>query len=135
RREHYHHPRSASIEVATGPWQLRERDVAGITLRTLFPATLDGAFADTYLTHAARYLEMFQARLGRFPFDSFTIAATPEPVGLAFPGFTLLGERVIPLPFIPHTSLAHEIMHAWWGTGVRLDHRQGNWSEALTTYL
>lgn len=144
-REHYHHPRSASIEVAAGPWELRElalgkqepgeQEADGIILRTLFPASLDAAFADTYLTHAARYLELFQARLGRFPFASFTIAATPEPVGLAFPGFTLLGERVIPLPFIPHTSLAHEIMHAWWGTGVRLDHWQGNWSEALTTYL
>ncbi|APX93520.1 hypothetical protein BWR19_11575 [Halomonas sp. 1513] len=134
-RERYRHPRSASIEVAAGPWQLSERDVGGVRLRTLFPSALDDAFSETYLAHAARYLGMFQQRLGPYPFDSFTMAATPAPVGLAFPGFTLLGERVIPLPFIPHTSLAHELMHAWWGTGVRLDHRAGNWSEALTTYL
>jgi hypothetical protein len=56
-------------------------------------------------------------------------------VGYAFPGFTLLGERVIPLPFIPRTSLAHELMHNWWGTGVRIDYESGNWSEALTTYM
>ena len=132
---HYRHPRSASIEIAAGPWQLHERDVGEVRLRTLFPNALDYAFGETYLAHAARHLEMFQQRLGDYPFDSFTMAATPEPVGLAFPGFTLLGERVIPLPFIPHTSLAHELMHAWWGTGVRLDHQAGNWSEALTTYL
>ncbi|MBD3897534.1 M1 family peptidase [Halomonas sp. ML-15] len=134
-REHYRHPRSDSIEVAAGPWQLRERDLGEVRLRTLFPAALDDAFAETYLAHAARYLVMFEERLGDYPFTSFTMAATPDPVGLAFPGFTLLGERVIPLPFIPRTSLAHELMHAWWGTGVRLDHMAGNWSEALTTYL
>ncbi|PMR68532.1 M1 family metallopeptidase [Halomonas heilongjiangensis] len=131
----YTHPRTRDIEVAVGPWQPREREADGIRLRTLFPAALDERFADTYLAHTARYLAMFQQRLGPYPFDSFTLAAFPEPVGLAFPGFTLLGERVIPLPFIPHTSLAHELMHAWWGAGVGVDHASGNWSEALTTYL
>ncbi|WP_143025089.1 M1 family metallopeptidase [Franzmannia pantelleriensis] len=134
-REGYHHPRSASIEVAAGPWQLRERDVGEVRLRTLFPGALDDAFGETYLEHAARYLAMFEQRLGDYPFDSFTMATTPEPVGLAFAGFTLLGERVIPLPFIPRTSLAHELMHAWWGTGIRVDYQTGNWSEAVTTYL
>ncbi|MDR5906682.1 M1 family metallopeptidase [Franzmannia qiaohouensis] len=134
-REHYQHPRSDGIEVAAGPWQLREQSVGDVRLRTLFPSALDDAFADTYLHHAANHLSLFEARLGDYPFASFTIAATPAPVGLAFPGFTLLGERVIPLPFIPHTSLAHELMHAWWGTGVRLERGAGNWSEALTTYL
>lgn len=134
-RSRFTHPRSHSLEIATGPWQLRQRDVDGVSLRTLFPRALDDAFAETYLEHSARYLTLFQARLGDYPFESFTIAATPAPVGLAFPGFTLLGERVVPLPFIPHTSLAHELMHAWWGTGVRVDYASGNWSEALTTYL
>ncbi|MFW6346710.1 MAG: M1 family aminopeptidase, partial [Halomonas sp.] len=104
-------------------------------LRTLFPKALDAAFAETYLDHTADHLALFQARLGPLPTTSFTIAATPAPVGLAFPGFTLLGERVIPLPFIPHTSLPHELMHAWWGAGVAIDYPSGNWAEALTTYL
>ncbi|RTR05933.1 M1 family metallopeptidase [Halomonas nitroreducens] len=131
----YTHPRTRDLEVATGPWRLRERRVDGIRLRTLFPATLDAAFAETYLEHAVDFLEAFQARLGRYPFASFTMAASPAPVGLAFPGFTLLGEKVIPLPFIPTTSLGHELMHAWWGGAVGIDYARGNWAEALTTYL
>ncbi|MGL6250683.1 MAG: M1 family metallopeptidase, partial [Billgrantia desiderata] len=84
--------------------------------------------------------QRFARRVGPYPYASFTIAASPAPVGLAYPGFTLLGERVIPLPFIPRTSLAHELMHAWWGAGVLVDYSRhegigGNWSEALTTYL
>ena len=131
----YYHPRTRDLEIAAGPWRLRERELEGVRLRTLFPKGLDAAFAETYLAHAADTLALFQDRLGELPYSSFSIAASPAPVGLAFPGFTLLGERVIPLPFIPRSSLPHELMHAWWGAGVGIDYSSGNWSEALTTYL
>ena len=39
------------------------------------------------------------------------------------------------LPFIKYTSLGHEIAHCWWGNGVYVDYAEGNWSEALTTYV
>lgn len=131
----YSHPRTDGIVLATGPWQERSVDVDGIRVRTLFPADLDAAHAETYLAHSAEYLRLFGQRAGPYPFGSFTIAATPMPIGFAFPGFTLLGERVIPLPFIPRTSLAHELMHNWWGTGVRIDYVSGNWAEGLTTFM
>ncbi|AMD02597.1 M1 family metallopeptidase [Halomonas chromatireducens] len=134
-RVRHFHPRTEWAELATGPWRERRQAVDGVRVRTLFPAELDDAHAETYLAHSGRYLAQFSERVGGYPYDSFTIAASPAPLGLAFPGFTLLGERVIPLPFIPHTSLAHELMHAWWGAGVRVDYPSGNWSEALTTYL
>lgn len=139
-RVRHEHPRTAVVELAAGPWVERSREVDGVRLRTLFPEALDEAHAETYLDHAADYLQRFVGRVGPYPYASFTIAASPAPVGLAYPGFTLLGERVIPLPFIPRTSLAHELMHAWWGAGVLVDYSRhegtgGNWSEALTTYL
>ena len=131
----YEHPGTDSITVATGPWEERELLVDGVRIRTLFPSSLDDGHAENYLEHSAEYLQLFSERAGPYPYRSFTIAASPMPVGYAFPGFTLLGERVIPLPFIPRTSLAHELMHNWWGTGVRIDYDTGNWSEALTTYM
>jgi hypothetical protein len=129
------HPRIDGVVLATGPWLERTTAVDGVRVRTLFPETLDAGYAQSYLEHTARYLKLFGARAGAYPYESFTIAASPAPVGVAFPGFTVLGERVIPLPFIPHTSLAHELLHSWWGTGVRVDYAAGNWSEALTTYM
>lgn len=131
----YEHPGTDRIVVATGPWEARERWLDGVRIRTLFPAHLDQTHAENYLDHTVEYLRLFGERAGPYPYESFTIAASPMPVGYAFPGFTLLGERVIPLPFIPRTSLAHELMHSWWGTGVRVDYDTGNWSEALTTYM
>jgi hypothetical protein len=131
----YEHPRTDAVVVATGPWAERTLETNGVRVRTLFREDLDAAHAQNYLEHSAEYLRMFSERAGPYPYDSFTIAASPMPVGYAFPGFTLLGERVIPLPFIPRTSLAHELMHNWWGTGVRIDYATGNWSEGLTTYM
>lgn len=131
----YEHPGTDAITLATGPWEERERLVDGIRVRTLFPTRLDRTHAENYLDHSADYLRLFVDRAGPYPYQSFTVAASPMPVGFAFPGFTLLGERVIPLPFIPRTSLAHELMHGWWGTGVRIDYESGNWSEGLTTYM
>ena len=32
-------------------------------------------------------------------------------------------------------SLAHEVLHAWWGNAVAVDYERGNWSEALTTFM
>ena len=51
------------------------------------------------------------------------------------PSFTLLGAKVIRLPFIVSSSYPHEILHNWWGNGVFVDVQQGNWCEGLTAYL
>jgi hypothetical protein len=51
------------------------------------------------------------------------------------PSFTLLGEQVIRLPFILHSSYPHELLHNWWGNGVYVDFAGGNWCEGLTAYL
>jgi hypothetical protein len=129
------HPRVDQLAVATGPWREQSRTVSGILLTTLFPPELSEHLSATYLDHLEEFLPLFVERAGPYPFSSFTVAASPLPVGLAFPGWTLMGEAVLPLPFIPRSSLAHEFMHSWWGTGVRIDYGSGNWSEGLTTYM
>ncbi|WP_024329904.1 M1 family metallopeptidase [Thioalkalivibrio sp. ALR17-21] len=136
RRAVFEHPGGRALALASGPWEEGRSETAdGVEVRTLFPAELEDAFGATYREKTVEYLERFSDRIGPYAFDSFTVAASPAPVGLAFSGFTLLGERVIPLPFIPHTSLGHEVLHNWWGTGVYADRRQGNWTEGLTTFM
>lgn len=132
---HFHHPQTRRIDLAIGPWVERSRHAGEVLLRTLFPAALDQRHAEDFLEAAAGYLSLFQQHLGPYPYHSFTMAASPLPVGLAFSGWTWLGEVILPLPFLIQTSLAHELLHNWWGTGVRVHYPSGNWSEGLTTYL
>jgi len=73
--------------------------------------------------------------LGAFPYKSFSIVENRYQTGYSFPTYTLLGSKVIRLPFIVRTSLGHEILHQWFGNYVYVDYKAGNWSEGLTTYL
>jgi len=57
------------------------------------------------------------------------------PTGFGMPSLTYLGRDVLRLPFIRATSLGHEVLHNWWGNGVRPDYARGNWSEGLTTFM
>jgi aminopeptidase N len=57
------------------------------------------------------------------------------PVGLGFPGLTYVERRIVPLPFMRSRSLAHEVLHNWWGNGVAVDYATGNWAEGLTTFM
>ncbi|PIQ99577.1 MAG: hypothetical protein COV66_10500 [Nitrospinae bacterium CG11_big_fil_rev_8_21_14_0_20_45_15] len=95
----------------------------------------DPELAQRYLTATKKYLAMFSALLGVYPYPKFALVETPGPAGYGMPSFTYLGSRVIRLPFILETSYPHEILHNWWGNGVFYDPRSTNWSEGLTSYL
>ena len=129
------HPAGRALAIASGPWQLQRQRVGEVEVRVLFPEPLMERFGPLYLEATAGFIERFAAELGDYPFRSYSVAAIRHPVGVAFSGFTLLGEQVVPLPFIPGTSLGHEVLHAWWGTGVYVARDGGNWSEGLTTYM
>lgn len=95
----------------------------------------DPALAERYLQATLKYLAMYEALLGSYPYAKFALVENFWESGYGMPSFTLLGPRVIRLPFIIHTSYPHEILHNWWGNGVYIDPASGNWSEGLTTYL
>ena len=95
----------------------------------------DQGLADTYLNAAARYLDMYQNLLGRYPYKKFAVVENFFQTGYGMPSFTLLGNSVVKLPFIVDTSLGHAILHNWWGNSVYVDESQGNWCEGLTTYM
>ena len=95
----------------------------------------DPVIAERYMKLSADYLDHYEALIGRYPYAKFAVVENRWQTGYGMPSFTLLGSRVLRLPFIPYTSLPHEILHNWWGNGVWIDHAAGNWSEGLTAYL
>ncbi|KPJ99864.1 MAG: hypothetical protein AMJ60_03540 [Desulfobacterales bacterium SG8_35] len=95
----------------------------------------DQELAAGYLAKAKKYLARYEEMLGPYPYSRFSIVENRLPTGFAMPTFTLLGQSVVRLPFIVDTSLGHEVLHAWFGNGVRMSPEEGNWVEGLTTYL
>lgn len=95
----------------------------------------DPVLAERYLSLMGDYIGHYSKLIGPYPYAKFAVVENRWPTGLGMPSFTLLGSQVLRLPFIPYTSLPHEILHNWWGNGVWVDYSKGNWSEGLTAYL
>ncbi len=123
-----------TLTLSAGPYRITRQMAGNIPVSTYFyPQSQQ--LAPTYLQAAQEYLNLYRDRFGPYPFEKFAVVENFFPTGYGFPSWTLLGSTVVRLPFIVKTSLGHEIAHSWWGTGVRVDYTQGNWSEGLTTYV
>lgn len=117
-----------------GPYTVQELHSNGVRIRSYFHAELADLAAD-YRLDSDRFLLRYREQIGPYPFPDFHVVSSPLSVGLGFPNLTYIGRTVLPLPFIRGRSLAHEVLHNWWGNGVAVDHATGNWAEGLTTYL
>lgn len=127
------HPQD-DIYLIAAPFELYRRSTP-VAEAQVYLRQSDPALAERYLQATERYLQLYQGLLGDYPYSKFALVENFWASGYGMPSFTLLGERVIRLPFIAYTSYPHEILHNWWGNGVYADYASGNWSEGLTTYL
>lgn len=121
------------IYLMAGPFTLYQRGEAPTAM--VYLRTPDPALAERYLAATARYLKLYAGLLGDYPYAKFALVENFWETGYGMPSFTLLGPRVIRLPFIIDSAYPHEVLHNWWGNGVYVDAAQGNWSEGLTAYL
>jgi len=117
-----------------GPYRVAERMAGDLRLRTYFHPEQE-SLAEVYLDASENYIRRFSDLIGPYPFAGFSVIAAPIPVGLGFPGLTYVSRQILPLPFMRGRSLAHEVLHNWWGNGVAADYARGNWVEGLTTYM
>jgi aminopeptidase N len=125
------------FQVIAGKYQVKTLDHAGVQISTYFfpdPTDSAGSLSQTYLKMSAGYVDLYDSLLGEYPFRKFSVVENFFATGYGMPAFTLLGSEVLRLPFIPYTSLGHEICHNWWGNSVYVDYKTGNWCEGLTTY-
>lgn len=121
------------IDLVAGKYDVKKEMHGEVAVYTYFFKE-DGALSKTYIDKTKGYLDIYSKLIGKYPFAKFAVVENFMPTGYGMPSFTLLGSSVLRLPFIPDTSLGHEIAHNWWGNSVFVDSTLGNWSEALTTY-
>lgn len=122
------------VYLVAGAWAEHGREAGRISLQ-VFLRSDDPALAARYLAAGARYVGMYERLIGPYPYPKFAVVENFWETGFGMPSFTVLGPQVLRLPFILDTSYPHEILHDWWGNGVYVDPRRGNWCEGLTAYL
>ncbi len=127
------HPQE-EIYLIAAPFRLQRQRAGEVELLAFLRGEAP-ELAQRYLGATGRYLRLYGDLIGPYPYEKFALVENFWETGYGMPSFTLLGPRVIRLPFILHTSYPHEILHNWWGNGVYVDHASGNWAEGLTSYL
>ncbi len=121
------------LDIVASKFRVNKSVHKGVKIYTFF-LKKDKKLSETYRKKSGDYLDLYSGLFGKYPFTKFAVVESFLPTGYGMPSFTLLGSTVLRLPFIPDTSLGHEIAHSWWGNSVFIDSSLGNWSEALTTY-
>jgi hypothetical protein len=121
------------LYLVAGSYYRHQDMVNGVMLATYTFEPSD-SLARVYLEATGRYIAMYEGLIGEYPHYKFALVENFWQTGYGMPSFTLLGSKVIRLPFIVHTSYGHEILHNWWGNCVYVDYDSGNWCEGLTTY-
>jgi hypothetical protein len=124
----------APAPLVVGKFELKERQANGVTLRTFFTKQ-NARLADSYLDASGEAIASFSDRIGAYPYEAFSVVESPLPVGIGYPGYTLVSGRILPLPFMRGRSLWHEIAHVWWGNGVFVDYENGNWAEGFAAFF
>ncbi|MFA6570940.1 MAG: ChaN family lipoprotein, partial [Bacteroidota bacterium] len=91
---------------------------------------------EAYLNSSIQFYQYYTKILGAYPYSSFSIVENFFATGFGMPGYTLLSNKLMGMPWIVLAlgSLAHEFVHNWWGNSVYVDYNAGNWCEALTTF-
>ncbi|MFW5642149.1 MAG: M1 family metallopeptidase [Roseicyclus sp.] len=116
-----------------GPYTVTEEIRDGLRLRTYFDRD-DPDLAQRYRDAVAAYIARYEAEVGAYPHGGFSVVSTPLPVGLGFAGLTYISRDILGHPYMTGRSLAHEVLHSWWGNAVGIDFASGNWAEGLTTF-
>ncbi len=121
------------IDLAGGDYIISEETHNGIKIGTYF-FIKEANLSPTYIRKTKAYIDLYEKIFTKYPFSKFLVVENFLQTGYGMPSFTLLGNRVIRLPFIVDTSLGHEILHNWWGNSVYVDYSGGNWCEGLTVF-
>ncbi len=127
-----------SIDLMVGRWSIREHSInigeTRIRIRAYF-GEAELPLAEGYLDAVERFIKRYATQIGPYPYTIFSVVSSPIPTGFGMPTLTYLGRQVLGYPFIRDISLGHEVLHSWWGNGVRIDPARGNWAEGLTTFM
>ncbi len=111
-----------------------EEELDGIKAM-VFLRSPDEGLAKRYISATFRYIKLYEDLIGPYPYKKFALVENFFESGFGMPSFTLLGPKVLRLPFIIDSSYPHEILHNWWGNSVWPRPGRGNWTEGLTAYL
>jgi len=128
--------RLEEMVLVGGRHQIHRKDVNGIAVALHLKAE-QSQHVEGLFTTVERLLQRYEPLVGEYPATEYKVVDNFFSSGFAFPTFTLLSSAVIDMgerAQTTHGYFDHEMLHSWWGNGIHVDPRDGNWCEALASY-
>jgi aminopeptidase N len=128
-------PEADGLTFAAFPrLQVFRTSYRGIEIAAYFSPEHAG-LASLYVEQAGKFLEMYERLLGPYPYRRLAIVESFQPSAYSMPTYILIGREELEVDDWGIATLAHEILHQWFGNSVFTDFDRGNWNEGLTIYL
>ncbi|UCE60153.1 MAG: hypothetical protein JSU63_00085 [Phycisphaerales bacterium] len=127
---------TSDIVLVGGPHEVHSFEHNGVAISLHLKPEQSGQ-ASGLSEAVSRYLDRYEPLIGPYPADEYSIVDNFFSSGFAFPSFTLLSSAVINMgrrAQTGHGYIDHEMLHCWWGNGIHVDPRDGNWCESLASY-
>lgn len=116
------------IHFVAGRYEVRRAGHGETEIYTYFlPENRE--LAKSSLEAAGKILDVFEKRIGKFPFRRLSIAEGLLPAGHSLPALVILGKDT------PGKDLNHAILGQWISARVTDAAGTGNWAEGLMAYL
>lgn len=122
--------------VLRDSYQVESEDVDGVTVRSVFYDEHNEG-GGRALDYASDTVQLFNARIGAYPFTELDVVETPTLAGgIEYPGLVVINSS-----YYANGSermewvVVHEVLHQWWYSIVGNDQVDEPWlDEALTQY-
>jgi len=91
--------------------------------------------AERYFDTVTHALDLYQQKLGGYPYAKFAVVAAPLPISQAFPSFCILDSARVTQNAAESERVTHFVCQNWWGQSVFCQPQTGDWTEGISTYL
>ena len=91
--------------------------------------------ATVYLDRMKALLADYEAKFGPYPYRRLALVEAPLTSALSQPTYLLLNPGALREVREGLATLAHELVHQWFGNLVYVDFKSGNWAEGAAIYF
>jgi aminopeptidase N len=125
-------------QLGVGDFELDERaGPDGVTIRNALSSSFAEAVRDDLFNETSKMLSFFSSLFGRYPFDVYGVIAVDAPLGFSLESqtLTLADRNTVTDPDQGSITLAHELVHQWFGDWITPSNWRDIWlNEGFATY-